>query len=347
MYEDKTFENIMKSMLARCREDVDKREGSIIYDSTAAVAYHLAEMYFLLENYLNLIFPDTSAGEYLDRFAMAFHMKRKAATKAVREGRFDREIPIGSRFITSGDSSLVFTVTMQEDAADGVYTYLMECETAGKDGNASFDGLMPVEYISGLGTAELGEVIVSGTEEETDEALRERLFAKIKRPSTSGNVNDYYNWAMNCAGVGAAKVFPLADGPGTVTIVIADEDKSAADQTLVHHVADYIEEMRPIGALVTVKSVEEKEVGITAKVKLSTGTNLGLAQAEFQKIADQYLRANAFGIEYISLARIGNLLMDVAGVEDYNTLLLNCEPANIELADNEIAVIGTVRLEIM
>lgn len=347
MYEDMTFENIMKSMLARCRDDVDRREGSIIYDATAAVAYHLVEMYFLLDNYLGLVFPDTSAGEFLDRFVAAFNIERKAATKAVREGRFNREIPEGSRFTTVGDVPLVFQTAGILSAEGGVYTYQMECETPGKDGNGYYGNLIPVEYISGLEMAELGAVLDSGADRETDASLRERFLARVRRPSTSGNVNDYYNWAMSVAGVGAARIFPLAEGPGTVKVVIASENRTAADESLISRAWDHIEEMRPIGATVKVVSATEKAVNISAGVRLSAGTNLGTAQEQFLEMADACLQANAFEARYISLARIGNLLLDVAGVEDYDGLLLNGRAENIVLQDEEIAVIGAVRLEVL
>ena len=33
MFEDKTYENILQGMLNRVSNDVDKREGSVIYDA--------------------------------------------------------------------------------------------------------------------------------------------------------------------------------------------------------------------------------------------------------------------------------------------------------------------------
>ena len=38
MFEDMTFENILSQMLENVKGDVDKREGSIIYDALAPVA---------------------------------------------------------------------------------------------------------------------------------------------------------------------------------------------------------------------------------------------------------------------------------------------------------------------
>lgn len=347
MYEDMTFENIQDTMLSRIRNGVDKREGSIIYDSTAAIAYILAETYFKLENQIDLVLPDTSAGEYLDRFVSAFNVCRKVAVKAIRIGVMDKEVPIGSRFATSGDISLVYTAKELVKIENGNYIYHLECETPGKNGNKYFGRLIPAEYISGLGAAEIGDTVIPGTDEESDESLRERFFAKIQRPSTSGNVNDYYNWTMSCAGVGAVKVFPLAEGPGTVKLVIANSDKSAADAALLKNVSDFIEIVRPIGATVIVVSAVEKALNVSARILIASGANLGIVQTEFEEVLDKYLKNKAFNAEYISLARVGNLLMSVSGVEDYAELSINGGQSNILLEDEEIAVMGAIRLEVV
>lgn len=347
MYEEKTFENIMESMFARLPESMDKREGSIIYDATAAVAYHLAESYYLLENYIDLVMPDTSAGEYLNRYAEVFNLFRKEATRAVRQGSFDCEIPIGSRFSTSENDGSLFIVKKLLNNENGTFLYEMECEKPGKLGNEYEGDLIPVEYISGLGVARLGAVLSAGTDEETDESLRQRLFSKVQKPSTSGNANDYYNWAMACAGIGAAKVFPLAEGPGTVKVVVAGEDMTAADDTLVKNTADYIETVRPIGAAVTVVSAVEKTINISVRVRLTTETSLGNAQSAFAKEVDRYLQENAFCSAYVSLARMGSLLMEIPGVEDFEEMKLNGKMENIVLKEEEIAVCGAVRLEVI
>lgn len=347
MYEEMTYDSIMQAMFARLPDSLDKREGSIIYDATAAVSCQLAAMYFQLGSFTDLVLPDTSAGEYLTRMVEAFGLTRKAAAKAVRQGIFDKELPAGTRFSTSGDTVLIFAVSDLISSEDSTFIYELVCETAGKGGNECSGVLLPVEYINGLGRAELGGIVTAGTDEEDDESLRERLFAKVQLPSTSGNANDYYNWAMACAGIGAAKVFPLADGPGTVKVVVASEEKTAVEETLIKKVADYIETMRPIGATVAVTSARELTVSVTAKVKLTSETTLAKAQSAFQDLVDTYLQGNAFQAEYISLARIGSLLMDVTGVEDFSDLQLNGTAANITLEDEEIAVCGAVRLEVM
>ena len=70
-----------------------------------------------------------------------------------------------------------------------------------------------IDNVSGV-TAVLTDIITSGTDEETDENLRARFYAQVQAPSTSGNANNYKEWALKVANVGNAKVFPLWDGAG-------------------------------------------------------------------------------------------------------------------------------------
>lgn len=347
MYENMTYEVILENMLENVKDDVDKREGSIIYDAISPVAYSLAKMYFELSNYSDLVFPDTAAGSYLDRAAISFNLTRKKASKAVKKGVFNKEVPLGSRFSTTGDIAMVYRVESEIGAENENYAYALVCETAGYAGNSYTGMLIPIDYINGLTCADLNGVITEGTNEETDEEFRTRLMAKIQRPSTSGNAQDYYNWALECTGVGAARVFPLANGPGTVSILITDSIKTAADQALVKNVWNHIEELRPIGANVTVASAIEKKIDISSRVKLEKDVDLRQVQQLYRQNVERYLSEQVFKITYLSLARIGNLLMEVSGVEDYDTLQIDGVMESMHIAENEIAVLNSVRLEVI
>ena len=193
----------------------------------------------------------------------------------------------------------------------------------------------------------LTEVLKEGSEEESTEALRERFLFKVQKPSTSGNIYDYYNWTIECAGVGAAKIYPLALGPGTVKVVIADAERSAATPELIEQVKNHIEELRPIGADVSVVSAREKAIAVTARVRLQNGVNLGSVQEMLMLELTNFLQEGAFDVSYVSLAKVGNLLLNTTGVEDFTELRLNGQGANVSLADEEIAVAGAVALEVM
>ena len=337
MYEEMTFEAIQEDMLEDMREDMDKREGSIAWDAVAAVAHKIAEIYFLLDNYPNLIFPDTAVEDYLDRACIPYGITRNEAMQAERKISTNGEITLGSRWQIQ---DVIYSVT--ERLADN--EYLAVCDQAGEIGNQYFGQLQPLD--SSEVSASLGDVVKSGTDREVDDILRKRLLAKIQRPSTSGNVNDYYNWTMECEGIGDAKIIPLADGPGTVKVIVLDADKEPADPALVKLVYEHIEKMRPIGATVTVESAEKLIVNVAAKVVIS-GTELLVAQQKYMAAIQEYLKNAAFSLEYVGLARLGSVLMSVDGVEDYEGLTINSKTENLKIKNNQVAVCGTVQLEVV
>ncbi len=336
MYEDKTYENVMEEMLERVRDDVDKREGSIIWDAVAAVSYKLAEMFFLLDNYPDLIMPDTTTGEYMDRTYAAFGLARKDAVKAIRRFTASTAIDVGSQWKIQ---DVVYTVTKSE----GSLSYLAECEQAGSIGNQYSGEMTPVNDFSSA-TVTMTDIVSPGSDAESDDDFRSRFYNKVRKPSTSGNANDYYNWTMECNGVGAAKVIPLADGAGTVKILITDAEMGEASSTLINDVKAHVESVRPIGATITVSSATEKAINVTANVQLASGIDLDIVQEQFRETINYYLQENTFDTAYISMAKIGNILIDIDGVEDYDALKLNGTAANVQLAASEIAVIGTVVL---
>lgn len=340
MYGDITYEKILGRMLERIPGDLDKREGSVIFDALAPAAVELQNAYIGLGWTLDQMFAGTAVRESLIRRCAEWGISPHPATKAALKGVFNMDIELGARFSLE---TLNYTAVERLDA--GVYR--MECETAGTAGNKLLGKLVPIGFIQGLTRAELTEVLEEGSDEEPTEALLERFLLKVQKPSTSGNRYDYYNWAVGCPGVGAAKVFPLADGPGTVKVVVANANRSAAGEELLRLVSDTIEELRPIGADVSVVSAAEKRIAVSAKVKLGNGVNLGMVQAAFAAAFMEFLQDHAFDIAYVSLARVGNLLLNVAGVEDFTELLLNGQAGNVALADEEIAVAGTVSLGVM
>lgn len=343
MYENITEEVILKRMMDRVPDNMDKREGSIIHDALAPTAIEHQLLYIDLDTFLREVFTDRASRKYLVKRADEHDVVPHPATAAVWKASItpkNLELENGIRF-NCDTMNLVVTGKVEE----GVYE--LTCETAGSIGNGCQGKLIPINYVAGLETAELTELVTPGNNEEETEAFRKRYHTTLRKPSTSGNKYAYYNWAMACKGVGAAKIFPLAYGPGTVKVVIADENKTAATPALLKEVWEYIEEVRPIGGTITVASAEELPVNVMAKVKLKNGLNLGTVQTSFREAFDTFLKDNAFDISYVGYARVGNILLETVGVEDYAELTLNGFSHNIELTDEQIAVIGTVTLEVM
>lgn len=335
MFEDMTYENILKDMLSRVTSDVDKREGSVIFDALAPCAYKLAETYFKLNNFIDLVSADTAVGEYLDRVVADYGIKRKAATYAVRKVETTAPVDIGTRWGLK-DTTYVITEKMSDTE------YKAKCEQLGSIGNQYSGFLDNIDNVPDVAAA-LTDIIISGEDEETDDSLRARFYNQICTPSTSGNADNYRKWAMEVAGYGDAKVLPLWNGNGTVKVLVVDENM-AVDEALPAAVAAHIETVRPIGAAVTVESPQEKVISISAGVVLDGSKTLNDVYTSFSKAFSEYLKDIVFKNYSISYARIGSLLLSTDGVADYVNLLVNGGAANITIGETEVPVAGTIAL---
>ena len=330
-----TYEEILQGMLDKVPSNVDKREGSIIYDALAPCAYFLAQQSFQLEHFLDLVFPDTALAGYLDRAIASYGVVRKSATAAVRQMITSSAVELGTRW---GISTLVYVVTAQESET----SYLVECETLGEIGNQYSGTMQAVSNVSGI-TAVLGDIVTPGTDEETDEALRERFYQKVQMPATSGNAYHYKLWALEVPGVGDAMVFPLDNGPGTVTVLVIDSEK-AIDETLEEAVSEHIETMRPIGAAVTVDSPEAVAVSVSANLLLDGTRTAEQVREDFTAALKEYLSGLVFRTYRVSFAQIGSLLLSTDGIMDYEGLLVNGTAGNVMIGAKAIPVLGTVNL---
>ena len=72
----------------RVSDDLDKREGSIIYDALAPAAWEMASIYRLLFSAYDEAFISTATGVSLDRRVEEMGITRRDATKAVCKGEF-------------------------------------------------------------------------------------------------------------------------------------------------------------------------------------------------------------------------------------------------------------------
>lgn len=335
MWENMTYNAILENMLSRVPSDVDKREGAVIYDALAPCAYKLAETYYQLNNFIDLVSGDTAVGEYLDRVVADYGITRKNPTYAVRKIVTTGPVNIDTRW---GLADTSYTIT--ELLSSNVYS--AACNQIGETGNQYSGALENIDNVSGI-TATLTDIITSGTDEETDDNLRTRFYTYLQRPSTSGNAFNYREWAMLVPGVGDAKVFPLWDGNGTVKVIVVNSNMEI-DTSLESLVFDYIETVRPIGALVTVDSPGEKTIPISANIVLDGSVAYEDVISVFNASIANYYKDLVFETYSVSYAKIGSLLLSIAGISDYNSLLVGGGTANISISEMEMPIVGTIAL---
>lgn len=343
LFEDQTFETILGRSLDRIPDDIDKREGSIIYDALAPAALEVAQVYHLMSIMYRLIFGETTDGDMLELRAANFGVYRKRATASIRRGIFrdsegnPMEIDLGSRFSSEG---ITFEVVERISAGN----YLLRAETLGEIGNQVYGVLLPIESMDGLGSAEITEVLVPGLDEQNDESLFEALKEKQSRPSSSGNAYEYEQWAKEIRGIYGAQVYEQWDGPNTVKVVLMDTERRSPAPLVIEQVYDHIESVRPVGAIVTVVGVNERVIGVTVEVTLRTGTDIELTNESITENITKYFMSIASEEDTVRYTSIGNAILDGFGVIDYSNLALNGTTSNVILNADDVPVLGTLTI---
>ncbi|MBY9080988.1 baseplate J/gp47 family protein [Paenibacillus sp. HN-1] len=367
--QEQTEDAIMQRMLNRVPEDIDKSEGSFIWDTQAPVAFALSESAIWAQEILRRGFASTAASAdssyrspELTARAAEHGVTRRAAVPAMGQVTFTgapaKTIPVGTLVATpadevSGEASIEYgTSASVTIGADGKTTASIQAVVAGTSGNVPAGVIEIIATpISGVTAVTNLIAITGGADEESDVSLLERYYLRVRNPGTSGNKAHYLSWATEIAGVGGVQVTPLWQGPGTVGIYLLDTDKRAANSSIVSAVQEYIDPTQdgqgegtaPAGPIVTVMPAEEVPINISAQLTLAAGATLSEVKAQIEKGVTAYLKTLAFTDTLIRYTRIAAVMLDIPEIIDYSDLTVNGQSGtNIEVGTGEVAVLGTV-----
>lgn len=198
---DVTYREILERMLGRVSDKFDKREGSVIFDTHSPTAIELELLYVELNTLIAEAYGDSASREFLIRRCKERGITPYEATKAILKGEFTpTNIDVTGQRFNIGSVNFIAL----EKIADGEYK--VQCESSGIVGNQQLGTMIPIDYIQGLETAELTEVLIPGEDEEETEDLRTRYFDSFKEKAFGGNVQDYLEKTNAIPGVGSTKV---------------------------------------------------------------------------------------------------------------------------------------------
>ena len=321
MYEHITYEEIVRRILARAPDTMDKREGSILYDAVAPMAVEIQNLYLELDTILSQGFIDTAEGEYLEMRCAERGIFPAEATHAVMQGEFNMDIPIGSRY-SLGD----YNYTAKERVSQGVYR--LECETVGSEPNAVIGALTPIDYIDGLISAAITKNLIPGEDREEQEHLRARYYDSLD-----------------------AQAFG-----GTVKVVIIDSNFAKPSDALLSEVQAKIDPpqkqgqgygLAPIGHVVTVAGVSEAEINIQSTITYQGELGFTDLKTAIEEAIDGYFLelAGTWAQEEKLIVRISQIemrLLDLPGILDISGTKLNGSESNYIVPQDSIPVRGTI-----
>lgn len=300
--EAQNYDYWLNLMLDNVPNDIDKREGSIIYDAVAPAAMVSAQQSLSLANIIRETYIKTAQGEFLDYRAIEHGTSRYEATNAEVKAKFNDDdgnpvnVEVGDRFANIAESPIFYTVIK----ANGDGTAEMQAEESGTSANSYLGQILPVTPNDNLAWAEIIEITIPARDEENDEHLRARLLNTNSWVAYGGNVADYLDMTSKISDVGATQVYPVWNGAGTVKLVILNNDLMPASQTLIKKVKEEIDPednetqgygLAPIDHQVTVVAPETFEVNITMNVTIAENANIDTIRTNIKASLEELFKS--------------------------------------------------------
>lgn len=257
-------------------------------------------------------------------------------------------IPEGTRVATS-DSQVIFEVADDIIIASNINSVDVSviAQNAGKSANGYALGtvnkiLDPLAFVSTVSNI---TVTGGGSDEETDDALRERIRLAPSQFSTAGSTSSYIFHAKS-ANAGIIDVSVTSPVPGTVMIVpLAGEDTGGYDQLITDvYNACSPDTVRPLTDTVIV--VAPNQINYTIDVNLIVYDNYDIAEvtAKVTAALNDYAaeKAAKLGKDIVRL-HIGQICRIA---EVYDAILTS--PANkIEVAEDEVPVCTEIKVTVI
>lgn len=346
--ENNSFDQILERLLAKVDDNLDKRQGSIIYDALAPAAAELAQCYIALDVYTDQSYLLTAVGQNLDNRVVDYGLERLKATKAQRlitiydSNESLMDVPIGTRFSTPNAFG-GYNYIVIEKLSVGNYT--VECETAGIVGNDYVGELLPLQSINNLGTVTISTVIKPGEDEESDDELRDRALLKIHQEAFSGNKAAYTKMIKEIDGVEDVKVFPVWNGGGTVKLAVLATNYTIPSSSFINSIQTMVDPvanqgqgigLAPIGHTVTVVAPDRLNIDIAATLTIETGYTIGQLQSSIETNIGNYLREiqedwSDNNTITIYTSKVIAAILNVPQVENVSSLTINSSASDLTI----------------
>ena len=289
-----------------------------------AAAAQIQGLYLQAQWLLDQSFPQTAAGEYLDRHAQLRGIRRSVATCAEGVLRFGvsravgGDLTIGAGTVCMTGEGVRFSTTEDVVLPSGALyadAPAMALEP-GKQGNVAAGSVtimaaMPV----GIKACTNPEAFSGGDDEEDDSSLRRRLLDSYLRLPNGANAAYYEQTALSRTGVAAALAVRCPRGVGSVDLYVAT-DAGIPDQDLLRELNDYLQEKREISVDLRVLAPRPLPININVAIQRAGSATFEKARADADAVLRSVFTGAMLGKE-VTMAFLGNLLYSQESIQNY------------------------------
>jgi len=365
----KTWQDLLEDsrdyLVAQGSSLTNFNEGGVLRTTFTVTSKLIGELHMLLLDVIKQGYVETATGFWLDLRAADQSLLRHEATAAEGEVTFSREDAAGALIVPAG--TLVAT---KLDSAGERRTYTTMTDYTMPDGEAEADVAVRamgtgIAFNAAAGVIE--EILTpvvgldavtngpdwltsEGTDEETDDALRERCLLRWAELSRGATADAYRSWARAVSGVAGVSVDDQhPHGPGTVDVVITGS-AGIPSETLLQEVQAYIDARRPQCADVDVIAPEAVEQDLDVTVRVRPGTDLSTTEADAEAILAAYSVAD----EDLDITPLGpgddfvqaQVSAKLIALQDAVDVLWTSPPGNVAVASGQLFVPASVSVTV-
>lgn len=294
------FDYFLDKLLSQISDDLDKREGSIVYDAIAPCAAALAEQSLLMANLVLQSHRETATGEFLDYASHDDGTNREPATFAKAKatatdenGNTVTSISVGDRFSSIGAEPIFYSVVQ----VNNDYSFILKSELAGDIANDYVGQILPITPNDSINWAEIKVITEPARDAENDETLRQRLLNPTSYISYGGNFSDYQNMLKKIDEVGKAQIYPCYKGANYIKVAILDNKLNPASAELINDVKQQLDPtgnsgkgygLAPIGHKVDVVAPTLLDISVQSHVVTDNKVSNDVVNAEIKQAIQTY-----------------------------------------------------------
>lgn len=305
------FPTLRDLMLDMAPQDVDRSEGSFLYDAVTPIALFTSEIFNQMQLILSESFIGSATGANLDNIAATMpRLYRRPATSERLKLHLEPYTAQIFETVQSGTTTLKFANsagelfsinTDVESPVRNMGTYInvfVIKDSLGDGSSVKGEAMEPQPAIDGLSVCQIEEITANGDDEESDDEFRVRIWATMASPFL-GSVADYqrkifaeFPSSPNGFIVSNCMIIPRGSRSGYICVIPA---KLSVDNETIHCTSGEIESLQnylderigrvggfgtsvaPIGHVIKVRDFSDFNLDFHVEVVAASGTSGGIS----------------------------------------------------------------------
>lgn len=351
MYEDMTYETIMREMMEDMPDDIDTSEGSLIFNACAKQAVRLEEAYLLLSGLEQNMYADTADLEHLIRNGNERGVYINEATYSEFTAQFNCEVPVGSRWNCDEYNYTVFNVISEEE-----HTYRIGCDTPGSEPNRMLRELEPIEFVDKFEWGKILKCTLEGTDQEETEAYRARILNMYNYRGYAGNREYYKSRIKEMNGVYGCKIKRVSAPGDKIAITVIGSDYRTPSNDIINAIQTEVDPVvnsgegagiAPIGHRVLISGVGETQINIKTNITYDAGYSYDGLKSYIEQAVDEYLLELRKKWEdsdtiVVRVLQIEAAIVKIDGIIDVTGTNINDAEQNLQIMNGTVPVKGEI-----